>query len=996
MPKSTSTTLPPPPEPAPAHVFTVASGVPFAAALMRGFRARFGPDPARLAEAVIYLPTRRAARTFAEAFAREAGGAALLPEFRPLNDADADDLSFDPADDDLDLPPAMAEMRRVLLLAALIRRWGLNRATALSFVQAASLGASLAKVMDEVETAGADLAGLEALAPADLAAHWAEVKDFLALIRTEWPKLLAGEGVTNPAARRDRALRNLARRIGAGDGGLGIDRPVIAAGSTGSVPATAELIGAIARLPRGAVVLPGLDRGLDEESWQRLDPGHPQYGLQQLLNRMGVARAEVADWTEAPAPRQTLLREVLRPAPTTDAWRALAEQDGPEGGSAIAEDLRGLTLLEAADPAEEAAVVALALRETLQTPGKTAALVTRDRALARRVAGQCRRWGIEIDDSAGRPLPHTPAGSFLCLLAEAAAADFAPVELLALLKHPLAGADPAAFRRQARRLDLALRGPRPDAGLAGVSARLAQGRAEGRVDAVLEAWWDETAAVLAPLAAALGAPEIDLARALETHVGAARALSGERLWAGPDGEAAAAFADALHAAADGLPAIEARGYAALVRMLMEPAAVRSPFAGHPRLAILGPLEARLQSFDRTILSGLNEGSWPLAAAADPWFSRPMRRSLGLEQPERAIGLSAHDFAGLAAGPEVLLTRALKSEGAPTVASRWIQRLTQLLKGLGLENRLIPGVDYRGIVRSLNDPGAVAPIAPPAPTPPVEARPRRLTVTEIETWLRDPYAIYAKHVLGLRPLDPLDAAIGPLERGSILHRALELFLRAYPREMPADAALKLVEIADAVFAEQRTPKAVTALWRPRFVRAAVWFVGEERARRERLAESFVEISGETIVSAPAGAFRLAGKADRIDRLKAGGAAILDYKTGTPPSADQVKTLLAPQLPLEGAILSAGGFSDLGAATPAELAYVRIGGGDPPGEIRPIEADAKALAAAALEKLTRRIAEFDDPAHPYDSRVAPQFAKGAGDYDHLARLAEWSLSGWGNEP
>ena len=955
-------------------VFTIAPGASFAAALAKGVIARFGAEPLKLSGVTLYLPTRRAARAMGEAFARALGGAALLPQFRALGHVDEDEL-IDPSTDDMDLRPAMEPLRRRLLLAALIRRWGLSRG--LGFTQAASLAKSLAAVMDEVETQGADLRKLEELAPAALAEHWAEVKEFLSLMAGAWPELLVAEGRVNPAAHRNEALRALAKRL-ADHPPAG---PVIAAGSTGSVPATAELIGVIARLPEGAVVLPGLDRELDEDSWQRLEPGHPQYGLKELLARIGIERAEVADWSEpVAAARAQLLRETLRPAPTTDAWRALAER----GGDNLAEGLEGLSLIEAADPAEEAAAIALLLREALEDQGRTAALVTRDRTLARRVAAELGRWQIAIDDSAGRPLSQTPPGAFLRLLAEAADKEFAPVPLLALLKHPLCAMDEdaAAFRAKARELDLALRGPRPDPGLAGIAAAL-----HGHPS--LSAWFARVSGALAPLERALSKPEISLSDALDAHLAAvARLARLETLWQGPAGKAARGFVEELRRAAE-LIDVEAAAYAPLIRTLMDDVAVRPPYGRHPRLAILGPLEARLQSYDLVVLGGLNEGSWPASAADDPWFSRPMRRTLGLEQPERAIGLSAHDFATLAAGPRVVLTRALKAEGAPTVASRWLQRLKQLTAGLGLDKRLKPR-DYLAIAAAMCDAGRAEPAAPPYPKPPVAARPRRLSVTEIETWLRDPYAIYAKRVLRLRPLEPLDAEIGPLERGIALHKVLERFVRAHPHRLPQDAARRLIEIADEVFAELGTPRATLALWRPRFLSAANWFVEEERARRAGIAEIFVEIKGECVFVAPAGEFILAAQADRIDRLKAGGAAILDYKTGTPPSDAQILKHLSPQLPLEAAILMTGGFAAIGQERPAELVYVRIGGG--PGSFRTVETNAEEIANEAAARLMRRIALFDDPATGYAARVAPFRADKPGDYDHLARVREWAPSGW----
>jgi ATP-dependent helicase/nuclease subunit B len=973
-------TLPPQPE-LRAHVFTIPASVPFSAALAKGLIARIGADTTALADVTIYLPTRRAARSIAEIFAREAGGAVLLPEFRPLGDVDEDELLLDVSSDALDLPPAIAPLRRRLLLAALIRRWSHTRdGGTMTFGQAATLSRSLASVMDEVERQGADLSKLDDLAPASLAAHWAEVKAFLSIIPDVWPPLLEKEGAINPADHRNRALEALTARLRE----TPPERPIVAAGSTGSIPATADLLGVIARLPNGYVVLPGLDRELDADSWERMEPNHPQFTLKQLLQRIGVRRDEVEDWTDVAADieRERLLREVLRPAPTTDAWRALAEGlDTPK--------VDGLSLLEASDPAEEAAIIALMLRETLETPDRTAALVTRDRGLARRVGAELSRWGVAIDDSAGRSLPRTTAGAFLCLVAEAADEGFAPIPLLALLKHPLAtlGKEPGAFRRMARTLDKALRGPRPDAGLAGIAKAL------GAASAELQHWFAGVRDVLAPLEVALTGPEVPLNAVLHAHVDAADALA-PTLWDGSDGAAANDFIRDLADAAGDLPDIEPGSYAPLLHAMMNETPVRPAYGRHPRLAILGPLEARLQSFDLVILGGLNEGSWPAAAADDPWFSRPMRTTLGLEQPERAIGLSAHDFATLAAAPRVVLTRAQKSEGTPMVASRWIQRLQQLTRGLGISDSLALDPKYRAIAEALCDPGAPTPERSPYPKPPVAVRPREMSVTDVERWLRDPYAIYAKKILNLRRLDPIDADIGYLERGSAFHAVLERFVKRHAA-LPADAVGKIAAIVDEVFAEMALPRAITALWRPRFLNAAQWFVGIESERRPLIAESFLEVKGEINFSVDGSSFRLHGIADRIDRLKAGGAAIIDYKTGTPPSGSQVKVLLSPQLPLEGAILAAGGFKGVPALTPTELAYIQISGAAEPGKVKDVGDDAALLSAAALERLKGRVALFDQQSTGYESRVAPVHVDTVGDFDHLARVREWSMSGWSGE-
>ncbi|HVU22059.1 MAG TPA: double-strand break repair protein AddB [Rhizomicrobium sp.] len=964
-----------------ANVLTIAASQPFAETLARGLIARLGTDPLALAAVTIYLPTRRAARTFSDVFARVLGGAALLPDFKALGDVDEDELLFDAGGGDLDLTPAIAPLRRELLLATLVKRWDETRRHGrLGFAQAVALAKSLAHLMEELETQNADTSRFADLVPKALASHWIEVLGFLEIIRDRWPEILMDEGALNPAARRNAALDALARRLAKHPP----EGMIIAAGSTGSIPATGELLGVIARLPNGMVVLPGLDRELDRESWNDLDPGHPQYGMKQLLERIKVKREDVRDWSgEAlPTPREFLLRETLRPAPTTDAWRALAES----GSGEIEDGLNGISLIEVADPAEEAAVIALALREALETKDQRAALVTPDRALARRVTAELERWDIAIDDSAGRPLSHTQPGTFLCLLAEAADAGFAPVPLLALLKHPLAtmGGDAPAFRENVRALDKALRGPRPDAGLDGIALQIK--------NHVLRAWFGRVSDILRPFGDLLAQRDVFIADAAEAHLAAAEGLaSPETLWRGEAGDKAAElFAKLKEAANSQIHAVEASAYTPLFRDFARRIAVRPAFGKHPRLAILGAQEARLQSFDLVILGSLNEGTWPRAAETDPWFSRPMRKALKLELPEFRIGQSAHDFAALAAGPRVILTRALKADGTPTIASRWVQRLVQLCNGLGLQEALKPKHDYVTWSRALGDAGKPERIERPAPTPPTEARPKSLPVTDIEKWVRDPYAIYARRVLGLKPLDPLDAEIGPLERGTLVHETLETFIDKFPGALPDDAVLQLDRIAADVFEKYRTPKSAQALWRPRFLRAAAWFVSQERARRAGIKLSLTE--QESTKWSVTDDFTVYGVADRIDLLTAGGAAILDYKTGKPPVPKQIKAFLAPQLLLEAAMLEAGAFEKAGKQTAQELLYVWFSGGRDPGEMQPVDLS---LVAETVARLRAFVAKYSDPATPYRPRVAPYRADISGDYDHLARVREWSLSGWEEE-
>ena len=967
------------------NVFTIPASTNFAETLATGVIERVGRDPLALADVTIFLPTRRAARTFGQTFARLLGGAALLPDFRPLGEIDDEELFFaDPLSAE-SLPPAISPIRRRLLLATLARAWCRSeRGENITFVRAHALADSLCKLLDEAETQEIDLEKLETLVDGPLAKHWSETRDFLRLLRNEWPKILAAENASGPAARRNVAIRSMTRQIG-----LLHRRLIIAAGSTGSIPATAELLAAIANLENGAVVLPGLDRTSDKVSWWRIgdDPAHPQYGLKQLLQRMGTDRADVRDWVptaHAGEKRERFLGEVLRPAPTTDAWRTIAEGET----RSIRDGLAGLSLIEASDGSEEATAIAVMMRESLEHPLQSAALITADRTLARRVGTELLRWNIEIDDSAGVPLARTATGAFLCLIADAADAGFTPVTLLAMLRHPLAAPGPnrESFLRRVRQLDLALRGPRPNPGLSGVLEHIAPRER-------LHDWFENVARLLRPLETVIMAGHGLLSDLVTAHLAAAESMAGGKagsLWEGEIGEVARALVEEFQASVIGVPAIETGAYATLFRLLAEGTAVRPQRQRHPRLAILGPLEARLQSFDLTILGGLNEGSWPRLPGVDPWLSRPMREALGLDSPDRTIGLSAHDFASLASHPRVVLTRAKKLDGTPTVPSRWVQRLQQFAKGLALETALAPSTDWCALAQALASATAsdVRPALRPSPTPPVAARPRRLSITEFERWRRDPYFIYARHVLLLRPLEDLDAPVGALERGNIVHRALETFVKQFPHDLPDDAAAELIRIADGLLLEDRIPKAVMATWRPRFANAARWLIEKERERRSLVSQIFVEVEGQLSLQGPAGEFQIHGRADRIDMLRTGGAVIIDYKTGAPPSDKQVRELLSPQLPIEAAILNAGGFAGISTTRSEQLVYVRFSGGAEAGSWKPVNVNVGEISDLALSLVERYIAAFDHVGKGYISRAIPFRSDLAGDYDHLARHGEWS--------
>lgn len=981
----------------PPRLYSIASGAHFLDTLAIRLREISGGDPLKLAAIRVLLPTRRAGRALAESFLRTSGGAAMiLPRVIPIGDVDEDELSIVEAGlpndgaAHIDMPPAIPGLHRQALLTRTIMAMPDHR---LQPEQAMGLAAELAKLLDRMTTEDCDPASLKSLVKEDYATHWQEVLRFLEILIDHWPAILAAEGALDPPARRNALLRaqtDLWRRAPP-------TTPIIAAGSTGSIPATAELLSVVAGLPQGAVVLPGLDMRMIDDAWAALKPSHPQYGMRQLLDRLGVERHNVQQLDthgDADRARHNTLSMALQPADTPIPPL-------PDS-SEIIKSLDGVQRIDCPGPSEEANVIALIMRQCLETPEKTCALVTPDRGLARRVAAALRRWDIEIDDSAGIPLAATPPGGFLRLLIDAVHQRLAPVPLLALLKHPLAagGLAPVEFRHLVRALDKEiLRGPRPAPWVKGLRTATGKEQTTPGMTALL----DILERVLSPLIDAIQRDKTDLGGILRLHIAAAEALAetsddagADRLWVGDAGndaaKAVAEMADALTVLGD----LPTSTYAPLFEKMLSGRVVRPRFGAHPRLSIWGLLEARLQHADVVVLGGLNEGTWPPAPETNPWMSRPMMHAIGLEMPERRTGLTAHDFQQAFSAPEVYLTRAYRVAGTPTVPSRWLMRLENLLQRADCPDILEQDASKWLQWADAMDRTPHRPQAPPRPTPPTNARPRRLSVTQVETLIRDPYAIYARHILRLPVLDPLDDDPGAADRGIMIHAALERFIRDHPDRMPENAEKMLLETGRDVFAGYLARPGVRAFWWPRFERIAAWFVEWQQSRLTEgwqvlLNESFGSLS----IDAIDGGFEVFAKPDRIDLRPDIGLSVIDYKTGQPPSLKQVISGLSPQLPLEAAIAARGGFDSVPATETAQLMYVHLSGGRIPGTAKALKLDVTETTEKTLAGLRRLIVKFADPKTPYLSRPRPQFESRFGDYDHLARVGAWGIAGGDDE-
>jgi ATP-dependent helicase/nuclease subunit B len=1047
------------------RVFNVPASAPFLRTviaalvdgrLVDGFDARAHPE--RLAQATLYLPTRRAGRMAREIFLDVLGfDAVLLPRIVALGDIDEDELEFAQAASgtdlsSLDTPPALDGLPRRLLLAQLIDTWARKlqpgdptQAPLVIGGPASTLALSddLARLMDDMATRGVDWKALDGLVPDALDQYWQLTLQFLNIARHVWPELLRAHGSIEPADRRDRLIKAEAERLT-----RHLEGPVIAAGSTGSMPATARFLKAIAGLPQGAVVLPGLDTDLDDEAWQLIGgttdaqgkvsaaaSNHPQFAMHALLEKFGLKRSDVERLgAAAPHGRELLASEAMRPSNATAQWHRRLEE--PQVVERISLGMANFAVIEAANSEMEALAIAVAMREAREF-NKSAALVTPDRALARRVMAALGRWNLAFDDSGGDALIDTPAGIFARLAAEAVSAGLEPATLLALLKHPLLrlGSAQGEFRNAVETLELSLlRGTRPAAGSSGLAkdfirfreelAKLDRGEASmlhrSEPRAKLRAVdLDRAQALIAQLQAALSPLEsldpsqpFDFSDLGKRHHDVLLELSRD------ESGVAVAFEGhqglTLAAAFDDLPGEPSRSglmvklgdYREVFQTAFGDRIVRRPQAVNAHLRIYGPLEARLTQCDRVILGGLVEGVWPPAPRNDPWLSRPMRHELGLDLPERRIGLSAHDFAQLLGADDVILSHAAKVGGAPSVASRFLHRLEAVAGESRWDAARAAGQKYIHFANELDRPDKVEPIPQPMPKPPRVARPLNLSVTAIEDWLRDPYTIYAKYILNLAPLDTVDMPLSAADRGSAIHHALGDFTQTFATDLPDNPASELRQIGQKHFAPLMDRPEAKALWWPRFLRIASWFAGWETERRINVRAIDAEIRGEISIPLDNGrTFYLSARADRIEHRTDRTFAILDYKTGAPPTGKQVRMGLSPQLTLEAAILRAGGFANIDAgASVSELLYVRLSGNNPPGksillELKINKSDAPQLpddaADYARRKLEELIRKFEDEEQPYTSLVLSMWSDRYGRYDDLARIKEWSAGGLGED-
>lgn len=960
------------------NIFNIAQSCSLVDVLAKKFSRIYADNPLELANVLFLLPNRRACVSLRDAFVRDNGlKPSILPQIVPIADADEDEIFLNgSANSEVlrQLPPAIDNYERLFLFTRLIiskpAEYGLPEMT---FAQAFALAQDLAKLMDVFYNEQLSFDGLKNLVPEQYAVHWQETLNFLQIISKYWPQILQERGLCDMVNRKNALLKAQAE-IWQNNKPSG---QVVAAGITALFPGLKQLLKTIKNLPNGEIYFYGLDKQLEDEAWEQADESHPQYELKQLLEFLQISRFEVKDAVKPHnAARENLVSEMMRPALSTLEWRSLSADSLP---SEATENLR---LITTEDMGQEASAIAVIMRDTLNTASKTAALVTTDRNLARRVAAELERWQIKIDDSAGKPLHLTPVGIYLRSILEVLEADFSDSSVLALLKSPFIrlNSDLASVRRRVRDYELALRTPAYSGIKKEIPEKLLQ-------DVVL------LKQTIRPLAELYANPQADFTALLQTHLQVAEALSGSKngggdkvLWRGDDGRKAAALFSKVLPQLKVLEQIDPKQYAEVLTRLMATETVRPLYGTHPRLKILGPIEARFNQYDVVIVGEVNEGVWPVLPSSDPWMSRPMKKDFGMPLPEKAIGVMAADFCQLMCAPEVYLTRAKRVTGTPMNKSRWLLRLETVLKAYGKEAETLLDYKYTSLARLQDTPAVQDKIVVPAPKPPIESRPRRLSASWLERLICDPYSVFAAKILRLKQLDAPDKDLSFADYGNLIHGILEEFNTKFPQELPSDAREQLINIGLNKFQSAEISAELRAFWWPSFLKTVDWVLAQEAICRPDIKQIYNEVEGQMEFAAPAGPFIAEARADRLNFNKDGSIDIIDYKTGSIRSNKQVHAGYAPQLPIEGLIAASGGFSKNGRKIPTgkvnKLSYWRLG-----NKITEITETDKVLAQTR-ENLQKLISAFDFETTPYLARPNPKYVPKYSEYDHLERIKEWA--------
>lgn len=973
-------------------VYTIPLGLSFLDVLANGLLRMQATDKRNIAlsEFHILLPTRRSVRGLRDAFLRQTKGQPLLlPKLSAIGDIDGEELDLRmaglvPDHDIIDIPNAISPLQRRIILSGFIRDAVPSASTTeLSLMMADALG----RFMDQVHTENLNMDDLTDLVPDDYAAHWGLTLNVLQLLQTRWQDKLTSLRLIDGSDRRNRLLKALNTYWTNQPPG----KPVIAAGITGSIPSVAKLLRQISQFEHGSVVLHGLDQMMNSSSWDNISDTHPQAAFKQLLSYAGILREDVRPWpyleegTILNQPKSLLTSHIMQPADTISQWLDHSFQNKEH----INHCLETIKRYTCATPHEEAMTISLILRETLETPDKTAMVVTPDRNLARRISAMMLRWNISVDDSAGCALTSLNLGSYLLNIIDMICSDFSSVETLCVLKNPLCqlGMD----KNEKEKL---------------LTSFEKEWRAQGRIP-ITHILYQHLITHIQPLLTLNDIEIVPFARIASAHIACIEKTTEEtngdrdsalqKLWCGEAGEAAALFLTDLMQQAPFMPDMNLHQYRNVIKHLLDSVTVRPVYSTHPRLSILGPIESRLLNADVTILCGLNEGTWPARGQNDPWMSRPMRMRFGLPSTEQHIGMSAHDFCYALCNKNTVLTRSSSVENTPSSASRWLQRLDAYLLSIGISPDSISDNRHLSIARTLDSPLTIQAAERPMPCPDIQDRPKEFSVTSVERLMKNPYRFYAEKILKIRPQEPLVSDNKARALGTFLHDVLYQFCKEYKQRLPKDSHAILIEIAQNTRSNHDIDDNTWFTILPQVEKSLADFLQNESIWREDFHPVLLEEAGEIKIRTQKETYRLYSRADRIDRDHNGDIAIIDYKTGQLPTRTAIKSGLAPQLPLEGLIAQLGGFPILPPQESPKVSRLRLvkvlGSYKTVDSVSRNANDAEKWIDSAQDSFTALLEAYESPVTPYLYIAKHHNDKRHDDraYAHLGRLAEWNVIG-----
>lgn len=955
------------------NIYNIRFTTPFWDTLANIYLSKYGSNSLELASILFLVPNRRACKSLSDAFIRLQGlNPVILPKIIPIAEIDNDELFFDKlgitnVNDNEDFSLISKEERLFIFTRLILSKpqdFGIKQ---ISLAQAFNLAKELANLIDVVCNNDLSFDRLHTLVPEKYATHWQETLELLKIITEYWPKILKEKGSIDETELRKQQLLQQSDIWEAQN----TNKIIVAAGITASFPAIVKMLNVVKNIPNGAIYFAGIDCFADDDYWNAVDEANPQFELKELLHLLNIKRSDIQNIdTSIDIEREKLISEIMRPAILSDKWRYLKNSDFN-----IFKAIDGLEIIEAKTQRDEALAIACKMREIIDTPEKTVALITYDRNLARRVSAELERFDIKVDDSAGIPLSLTSVGVFLRLIVEAALNINSDISINALIKSPFAlfGEDAAIFRKKAYNYETTLR------------------KSKNNNSAQDDGFITNIRNELSEFSRLLNQPKINFCDTLVEHIKLAEKISSSStndgrnlLWKGEEGKHIARFLTNILNTSGILDCIEGKDYLSFFCELLSTDSLRSSYGSHSRLKILGPIEARLNSFDYVILGEMNEGVWPKADKADMWMSRNMKQDFGLSLPEKNVGILAADLCSFLGNKNVIITRADRIDGTPTKKSRWLLRLETIINALGYNVKTMQTYDLLAFVNDIDKPSKYTPIKPPAPCPPLESRPRKLSASAVDLLISDPYSVFAKYILKLYPFNDLDTPLDQRDYGTLIHAIIEEFNNLYPSKLPDNALDILLDLGKKHFDNMNIENEIKTFWFPKFEKTAKWILEQEKDYRTFVKKVNNEISGQVCFDAPNGPITFTAKADRIDELKDNNINIIDYKTGNIPSKKQVFAGHALQLLLEGLIARKGTFENISSKTLKQLVYWQLGSKSL--EIEPEEDD---IIEKTEEYLLSLVSAFDFVTTPYLSRPTPKYIPKNKDYEHLARIKEWSV-------